>query len=282
MVESSYNRWKGTGGAWANRLRGRYHRRRPFEPDLGTAGVGKKLRYARTEPPATGQAVLCLGIRGGGMRAIIVAAGQTVDDVGWQRWVRDGDRIIGADGGAAQALAWGLVPEVVIGDMDSLPSGDRATLTALGCRFVEHPRAKDETDLELALIQAAEQGAEEIIVLGALGGRLDHTLANLLLLSLPSLEGVSVRIADADQEIILVRGGGLVRLQGSPGDIVSLLPLGGDASGVTCSGLAWALQDDLLRFGFSRGVSNEMAATEALVEVEKGFLLVVHGPAPGN
>jgi len=71
-----------------------------------------------------------------------------------------------------------------------------------------------------------------------------------------------------------------ITLQGSPGDLVSLLPIGGDASGVTTTGLAWALQNDRLRFGFSRGVSNEMTAREAQIEVAQGLLLVVHGPAP--
>ena len=213
------------------------------------------------------------------MRAIIIAAGEAKKGSGWEHWVRAGDWIIGADGGAARALDWGLTPQVVIGDMDSLPDALRDELEARGSRFIEHPRAKDETDLELALTYAVEQGAKEIVVLGALGGRLDHTLANLLLLALPPLEGALVRIVDGAGEVLLVGDGTAITLQGHPGDLVSLLPIGGDASGVTTAGLAWALQNDRLRFGFSRGVSNEMTAHEARVEVEEGLLLVVHGPA---
>jgi thiamine pyrophosphokinase len=129
------------------------------------------------------------------VRAIIIAGGQAGGNEDWRRWVWEGDWIIGADGGAAQALAWGLVPHLVIGDMDSLPGEARAALEAQGSQFVVHPRAKDETDLELALTYATQQGAREIVVLGALGGRLDHTLANVLLLTLPKLDGVVVRIA---------------------------------------------------------------------------------------
>jgi thiamine pyrophosphokinase len=213
------------------------------------------------------------------MRAVIIAGGQT-EDQGWQRWVRAGDWIIGADGGAARALGWGLVPDLVIGDMDSLPDAAHAALVAQGCRFVEHPRAKDETDLELALEYAVQEGAREIVVLGALGGRLDHTLANVFLLALPSLAGVPVRIAERDQEARLVRGGESVELAGIPGDLVSLVPLGGDVRGVSTRGLAWALQGDTLRFGSSRGVSNEMISGEAGIQVGEGLLLVVHGPAP--
>jgi thiamine pyrophosphokinase len=212
------------------------------------------------------------------VRATIIAAGQTDKEEDWRRWVREGDLIIGADGGAGRALAWGLIPHWVIGDMDSLREGDRTVLTAHGCQFVEHPRAKDETDLELALTFAAERGAHEIVILGALGGRLDHTLANVLLLALPAFDESSIRIVDGDQEALLIRNGQATAIAGKPGDLVSLLPLGGDVRGVTTSGLAWALEGDTLCFGFSRGVSNQMTAPAARVQIEAGYLLVIHGP----
>ena len=213
------------------------------------------------------------------MRAIVVAAGQVPSNEDWQRWIRAGDLLIGADGGSAQVLSWGLVPDLVIGDLDSLPEADRAALEAKGCPFVKHPQAKDETDLELALAHAVKQGAEEIIILGALGGRLDHTLANVLLLTLPWLEGTTTRIVSGAEEVLLVQSGRVETIEGQPGDLVSLLPLGGDVQGVTTSGLAWALENEPLRFGFSRGVSNEMTASIAHVKVSRGTLAVVHGPA---
>jgi thiamine pyrophosphokinase len=214
------------------------------------------------------------------MRAIIIAGGRTPGNKDWQRWVRDGDWIVGADGGAARALSWGLIPHIVIGDMDSLPEDARTELVAQGCQFVVHPRAKDETDLELALTYAVQQRAREIVILGALGGRLDHTLANLLLMALPKLDGVPVCIVDANEEAMVVRSGEAVTLEGSPSDLVSLLPLGGDVQGVTTAGLAWPLEGGTLQFGFSRGVSNEMTGATARVAVEDGFLLVVHRLAP--
>ena len=214
------------------------------------------------------------------MRAIIVASGHSTDDISQHQWIQEGDLLIGADGGAGQVLRWGLVPQFVIGDMDSLSELARQQLAAKGAKFQDHPRAKDETDLELALSFAAKQGAEEIIILGALGGRLDHTLSNLLLLTLPSLEGVALRIVDGPEEVLLVRGGEAVTLSGGPGDLVSLLPWGGDVHGITTQGLAWTLEGDTLKFGFSRGVSNEMDASEARIAVEAGQLLVVHGPRP--
>ena len=214
------------------------------------------------------------------MRAIIIAGGQVEANNGWQRWIQEGDWILGADGGAARALAWGLIPHIVIGDMDSLPGEDRAILEERGGQFVQHPRAKDETDLELALAYAAEHGVQEIVILGALGGRLDHTLANVLLLALPALQGLEVRIVDGAQEALLLRSGEAATLDGKPGDIVSLLPLAGDARGVTTEGLVWPLDRATLRLSFSRGVSNEMQADGARVELEDGLLLVVYSPAP--
>ena len=209
------------------------------------------------------------------MRAIIIANGQGMDAEPGRAEVRPGDWIVAADGGAVWALAWGLEPDLVIGDMDSLPPAVRARLEAQGCRFLHHPRRKDETDLELALRHVVEQGAREIIILGAWGGRLDHALANVLLLTLPILTGVRVRFVAGDDQAVLVRGGETLRLVGRPGDLVSLLPLGGDAQGVTTEGLAWALGNERLRFGFSRGVSNEMTALTARVTVGAGLLLVV-------
>jgi thiamine pyrophosphokinase len=212
------------------------------------------------------------------VRAIIVASGEAPGARDWVRWVREEDLIIGADGGAARALAYGLSPDVIIGDMDSFagPPGDLPAVQR--ARLIQHPRAKDETDLELALAYAAQQEIEEIVVLGALGGsRLDHMLSNVLLLAMPALRGRRVLIVHGDQEAMLLRSGEAITLTGRPGDLVSLLPLGGDARGVTTAGLAWPLARDTLRFGQSRGVSNEMSGLEARIELEEGYLWVVHG-----
>lgn len=213
------------------------------------------------------------------MRAIIIAGGQAAPDED-KLWAQRGDLVIAADGGAARALSWGLVPHLVIGDMDSLADGHRAELAARGCRFVVHPRAKDETDLELALTYAVQQGAQEIVVLGALGGRLDHTLANILLLALPALVGVAVSIVEGRVDVRLLRSGEVATVEGEPGDLVSLLPLGGQAHGVTTIGLAWPLYGESLRLGFTRGISNEMVAPKAEIRVDSGYLVIVHSPPP--
>ena len=132
------------------------------------------------------------------------------------------------------------------------------------------------TDLELALLYAVESGAEEILVLGALGGRPDHTIANLHLLAHPALAGRQVRMLGANYQLFLLRGGEEGTVNGQAGDTLSLLPLAGDAHGIHTAGLRWALAGDTLRFGPARGVSNEMTASTARVRLEQGLLLVVH------
>jgi thiamine pyrophosphokinase len=214
----------------------------------------------------------------GEVRAIIVASGEAPGARDWVRWVGEEDLIIGADGGAMRALDRGLAPDVIIGDMDSLAGFEQYLPAVRQAHLIQHPRAKDETDLELALTYAAEQNAQEIVVLGALGGtRLDHMLSNVLLLAMPALRGRRVLIVHGGQEAMLLRSGEAATLAGSPGDLVSLLPLGGDARGVTTAGLAWPLANETLRFGQSRGVSNEMSAAEATVALAEGYLWVVHG-----
>ena len=211
------------------------------------------------------------------MRAIIFANGEFRDPAAGLARIAPDDLIICADGGAAHARAAGLEPHVVVGDLDSISAAQRARLEAMGCRFVAFPSRKDETDLELALKYAVAQGAGEILVLGALGGRLDQTVANVLLLATPDLAGVDVRIVDGRQEAFVVRDEATIR--GRVGDTVSLIPLGGDATGITTEGLEWALSDGTLRFGPALGVSNVMTAATARVRVGAGLLLVVWIPA---
>ncbi|HEC33800.1 MAG TPA: thiamine diphosphokinase [Chloroflexi bacterium] len=213
------------------------------------------------------------------MRAVIFANGCFPNPAAHRHLPRPDDLIVAADGGAAYARAVGVTPHVVIGDMDSLEPDLRAELKAAGTRFLIHPPAKDETDLELALLYAVEQGAQEILVLAALGERLDQTVANFLLLSHPALAGVRVRIVEQEQTILLIRDEAVI--EGHPGDTVSLIPLGGDARGVTAAGLRWPLHGETLRFGPARGISNVLLGREARVHVQEGTLLcvIIRGPS---
>ncbi|MBC7260903.1 MAG: thiamine diphosphokinase [Chloroflexi bacterium] len=208
------------------------------------------------------------------MRAIIVANGYIEEGENYSELVRADDLVVAADGGAMVALRLGLEPQVVVGDLDSLPPELRIELEECGCQFVNYPARKDETDTELAIRYALERDAEELVLLAATGDRLDHTLANVFLLGMPQLEGKKARILAGHTEVWLLRGGDELEIQGKPGDIVTLLPVGQDAVGINSSGLEWALHDDTLRFGPARGVSNVMTAEKAWVSLRAGLLLV--------
>ncbi|MGD1995662.1 MAG: thiamine diphosphokinase [Anaerolineae bacterium] len=213
------------------------------------------------------------------MRAVIFANGLFPEPEAHRHLLQpDGEAaeplIIAVDGGAIHAQAAGAIPDVAIGDLDSLDVELRTQLETEGTRFIPHPPAKDETDLELALLYAAQEGADEILILAALGGRLDQTFANVLLLSHPALAEIQVRIIERNQTAFLILDQAII--EGKPGDTVSLIPLGGDAHGVTADkGLKWPLHDETLHFGLARGVSNVLLGRQARVRVREGILLCV-------
>ena len=182
--------------------------------------------------------------------------------------------MLAADGGAGLCLAWGWPVDAVIGDMDSLSAADQAELAARGVTFHRAPVEKDETDLELALRMALAYGAEEFFIAGTLGARIDHTLGSLALLALPALAERRACIVDGKQTVWLVRGEFVVA--GQPGDTLSLLPFGGDASGVSVDGVRWPLAGAELPLGPSLSISNRMIAARARVQVRHGIVLVVH------
>ncbi len=188
--------------------------------------------------------------------------------------------VIAADGGARVALAYELYPQVVIGDMDSIAPEMLAVLEVHGAEIHGYRREKDETDLELALRFAAEQGAQAIRVIGAVGDRLDHTLSNIALLALPALAGLDVRLVARGQMAWLAAPGECL-LEGAPGDTVSLLPMDGAVEGLETDGLYYPLRQERLTFGPARGMSNVMTGAQARVRSASGLLLIIHTAGEG-
>src|SRR5688572_505027 len=194
-------------------------------------------------------------------------------------WLPQPDRVVAADGGAAIAARLGLLPDLIVGDFDSC---DLEALTqieewrAAGAevRTYQH-ETKVETDTELALLAALELAPSRVYLLGATGGRLDHTLANILLLTHPALDEIEVRIVEGRQEIYLAKPGSWYAINGSVGDTVSLLPVGNEVTGVSLRGMLYPLSGETLLHGRGRGVSNEVASVDAAVRFAQGLLLVV-------
>lgn len=185
------------------------------------------------------------------------------------------DLLIAVDGGADALARVGVVPAVLVGDLDSISLQNRTQLQERGVEIVVLPTAKDLTDTEAALRLAVERGADDILLLGALGGpRLDHLLGNLLLLTSDWLAGRHVRLVDEWHEAFLAEGD--ARLTGRRGDTVSLLPLSAEVTDVRTEGLLYPLAGDTLLRCSSRGVSNTMTGSAASVGHDQGLLLVIH------
>ena len=202
--------------------------------------------------------------------------GRAVDEA-----IATADLIIAADRGAETALQYHCTPAIVVGDFDSLRLPVEQ-LEALGSQLVRVAIEKEETDTELALLVAQQEGASAITLLGGLGGaRFEHTMANVLLLASWGLEpgAPPLRLVDGPSICRVLHGPGKMTIEGEAGDLLSLFPLTGDAVGITTTNLYYPLTSGTLYFGKPRGVSNALTGTLAEVELESGILLVIYTSA---
>ena len=207
-------------------------------------------------------------------RIIIFANGEIPRLENARTLLHTDDYIICADGGTRHALALGLKPNLVIGDMDSIDKEQWQKLKNAGVPIELFPRDKDETDLELAIDRAIELKPKALLIIGALGGRLDQTFGNTALLSDARLATINIRLDDGMEEIFFCRDQEEVR--GRSGDIVSLIPWGNPVQGVQTRGLKWPLQRETLFPEKTRGISNEMTGEVASITIASGLLLVIH------
>jgi thiamine pyrophosphokinase len=228
-----------------------------------------------TAPPGTAAVVVAGGpFAAGGASGLatvdhereVAAAAAVLRGMPGDAWV------VAADSGLDRARVLGLRVDHVVGDMDSVSPAALAAATAAGIAE-RHPEDKDATDLDLAVDAALAARPGRLVVIGSGGGRLDHLLAMVSLLTSPRLAGVAVEAALGAARIVVVRSRS--RLWAAPGELVSLLAVGGPATGVTTEGLLYPLADDDLPAGSSRGVSNEMVEAPATVGLRAGLLVAV-------
>lgn len=206
------------------------------------------------------------------MRAVVVAHGDAA--ISDRDVAASADLLVAADGGALLCAEWGLQPQLVVGDLDSLGVEGAEQLGRAGTRVIGYPVDKDESDTEIAVRCALDAGATDIVVLAALGGeRLDHELANVLFLSDPRLRG-RARLVRGGTTVRSLAPGAPLLLQGRPGDLVTLLPLS-EADGVVTEGLRFPLHGEPLRAGSTQGLSNVIAVAGASVRITHGQLLVI-------
>lgn len=196
------------------------------------------------------------------MRAVIIGNG-TINNYDYiKSRLNARDFIICADGGLRHARLLGVSPDIAIGDFDSSEKDDSV-------KSYVYPVRKDFTDGELAVNYAVEHGYDELMLLAMSGDRLDHTLTDIFMLS----KHDNAYLVDDNNEIHLVKK--KLVLSGYSGKTLSIIPVFGNAEGITTAGLEWELKNDTLYFGESRGNSNIINENECLISLNKGMCVVV-------
>lgn len=207
------------------------------------------------------------------MKAVIVSHGR-IDDISFAKSVMEsGDMIVCADGGAEFAFKCGLTPDACVGDFDSISAAGLEMVKKKCPTVIRYPAEKDYTDTQLAIRYAAGKGADEMVLLGCIGDRIDHTAANILLLAGLLKADIKASIVNEKNTVYMTDSG--IKVNGKPGEPLSLIPIGGDALGVRTRGLRYVLSDQNIRMGNPIGVSNVFTSTQAEITIESGMLLVI-------
>lgn len=207
-------------------------------------------------------------------RAIIFANGRMEVPPTIIQRINHNDLVIAADGGTHHCKTLGLTPNIIIGDVDSLEPQEFINYQNAGIEIIKFPIHKDETDLELALHEALKREVTHVFIIGAFGNRWDMTIANVLLAAQAEFSEITIHLLDGSQELTILRGEGQIDISAPPGSILSLIPIAGDAQGVSTHGLEYSLNNETLYFGSSRGVSNVFINDLAKINIRKGILLI--------
>lgn len=211
------------------------------------------------------------------MRVVIISGGH-IDDAFALNWLEKNeyDCMIAADSGMNFLHRNGITPDMIAGDFDSANRDSVAYFQDLnGVQIIKLNPVKDDTDTEFVIREAIRRGAKEIAVLGATGTRLDHVLANINLLGIGLEEGVSIQLVDKYNRIRMTSSSLEIRREEQFGSYVSVLPVKGDAKGVTLEGMKYPLENADIACFSSLGVSNEIEQEFARISVEQGILLVI-------
>lgn len=207
------------------------------------------------------------------MKIVIAANGTLTETDDFLPRVKQADLVIAADGGAVHLHRMGIVPQIIIGDLDSIPEKILSFFKEQQVKILKHPVRKDQTDLELCMNYAVDHGCTDLLIIGATSTRLDHTLANIFLLRRIADQGIPTTILDAYNDIHIVVS--RLTLTGRPGDLLSVIPLSDHVKGLTLEGLEYPLTDQILCMGSTMGISNVFIRHNAAVSLKSGAVLVI-------
>jgi len=210
------------------------------------------------------------------MRYIIVSNGD-ISNYGFYKSIIDSaDYIICADGGAKHLIKMNIIPNVIIGDLDSIHEDDKVIFFDNNVKFHKFPANKDATDTELAVDYAISHNPKEIILIGVIGSRMDHSIANITLLKKILGHGIRGRIINENNEICILNDEyNEIVLTREKHYYLSLVPLCNRVEGITLEGFKYPLINAKINLGSSLGVSNEFDRDEAKVKIQSGVLLVI-------
>jgi thiamine pyrophosphokinase len=206
------------------------------------------------------------------MRAVLVCNGTVNDYDDIKKRIKTSDYIISVDGGASHLRKMEVIPDILIGDFDSANSKDLNYFMELGVKACQFPAEKDMTDSELAIEKALEEGADELLLIGATGSRADHSFSNIMLLK--KLLDLNIRGCIVNENNLIYMFNSTFTIDRAEGYKLSLIPVSDTVTGVTTKGLKYPLKNAVMKLGTSWGVSNEFCEDKATVNIEEGILLV--------
>lgn len=209
---------------------------------------------------------------------ILIISGGSISDDFAKEWIQryQPDFTIVADSGMEFMRRVDLVPDMIIGDFDSVREDTLDFFKGQqGIIWKELNPVKDDTDTEFAIRQAISVGAKEINVLGGTGSRLDHVLGNMHLLGIGLEQGVAIQLVDPHNRIRIIRGEVVLEKAEQFGAFVSLLPIDGSVTGVTLEGFKYPLKGAKISSFSSLGISNEIIEKQARIKIEAGVLLMI-------
>lgn len=182
--------------------------------------------------------------------------------------------IIGADGGCNHLFKMNITPNYIVGDLDSIKREIIEYYENKNVTFKRYPSHKDETDSEICIYLAKLLGADEIDIFATLGGRIDHTLANIGLMNYIKENNIKPRILTSEEEILMVKNE-TINLKGKRGDTVSVISINGESKGVTLKKLEYPLYNATVNHLSPLGISNVMLEDECTISIKDGCALII-------
>lgn len=206
------------------------------------------------------------------MKCVIIANGDLEYTSEITKTIKNAQLIISADGGARHLRALNILPHVIIGDFDSIHKKDYTFFQKKQVKIINFPLKKDYTDTQLCVSYALEHEASDITLFGVTGSRVDHTIANIFLLKRVAELNIPARIINRHNEIYIVTNH--LELKGHPKELLSIIPVTPDVTGVTLTGLEYPLHNAHMKMGESLGISNVFNEAIASISIASGMVIV--------